>query len=165
VTRGSRLAIGLLVGIAVILVLFGIGDIQAGPAADPAITTAIGGTSAQAVASTAPVAYRLYDFAIRMGGLNLVFIGLLLASILVGPYRAGLRWAWATMWLLPAWALAVPALILAFGPAPGAALPPPAISGPIVAAVAAAALVLDRRRFTPGDRPASSPATLAAAEG
>ena len=25
------------------------------------------------------------------------------------PYRAGRRWAWNTMWLLPAWALAVPA--------------------------------------------------------
>lgn len=164
-TGRARLALGLLLGIAVILVLFGVGDILAGPTADPAITTAIAGTTAGEVAGSEPTGYRLYDFATRMGGLNLVFIGALLVSILAGPYRAGLRWAWATTWLLPAWALAVPALILAFGPADGAGLPPPAISGPIVAAVSAAALALDRNRFGSSSRPAGAPATLVAAEG
>jgi hypothetical protein len=141
------MSLGVLLAIAVVLVIFGVGDIQAGPTADPAITTAIAGMSNEEVAADGAVGYRLYDFAVRMGGLNLVIIGLLLASILVGPYRAGVRWAWSTMWLLPTWAVAVPLLIVAFGPAPGVPLPPPAISGPIVAVIAAAALLADRRRF------------------
>src|SRR4030095_9026428 len=90
---------------------------------------------------------RFYDFAVRMGGLTLLFIGVLLGAILVGPYRAGVRWAWTTMWLLPAWGVAVPRLILAVGPEARGALSPPAISGPILALVAAGALVADRSRF------------------
>jgi hypothetical protein len=147
VSRVSRVSLGALLAIAVLLVLFGIGDIQAGPTADPAITMAIAAVPNEQVAAADALGYRLYDFAIRMGGLNLAFIGLLLGAILVGPYRAGVRWAWSTMWLLPGWAVAVPLLILAFGPAPGVALPPPAISGPIVALVAAGALLADRSRF------------------
>jgi hypothetical protein len=147
VSRRSQVSLALLGAIAGILVLFGIGDIQAGPTADPAITAAISGKSAAQVAAADPAGFRLYDFAIRMGGLNLVVIGLLLASILACPYRAGSRWAWRTMWLLPAWAVAVPGLIVAVGTVPGAGLPPPAISGPIVAAVAAGALLADRKRF------------------
>ena len=40
-----------------------------------------------------------------------------------------------------------PVFVIWFGPAPGTMLPPPAISGPILAAVAALALVVDRPRF------------------
>ena len=143
----SRVAMVVLTGIAAILVIFGIGDIQQGPKADPAITTAISGKLPEEVEAAEPTGYRLYDFAIRMGGLNLVIIGLLLAAIALIPYRAGRRWAWNTMWLLPAWALAVPAMYVAFGPAPGTPLPPPTISGPIVAGVAGLSLLVDRRRF------------------
>jgi hypothetical protein len=94
-----------------------------------------------------PIGFRLYDFAVRAGGLNLAMIGVLLASILAVAYRSGDRWAWFVMWLLPAWALAVPVLVVSFGTAPGTTLPPPAISGPILALVAALALLIDRRRF------------------
>jgi hypothetical protein len=135
--------------IAGVLVIFGIGDIREGPAADPAITSTIAGQTADEVAAAEPTGFRLYDFAIRMGGFNLAVIGVLLLSILAVPYRAGQRWAWATMWLLPAWAIAVPALFLGFGTAPGA-VAPPMISGPIVAGVAAGALLVDRRRFGAG---------------
>jgi hypothetical protein len=147
VTLRSRVPLVVLVAIAAILVVFGIGDIVQGPKADPGITTAIAGKSADEVQAAEPTGFRLYDFAIWMGGLNLALIGLLLATIALVPYRAGRRWAWNTMWLLPAWALAVPALYLAFGPALGTPLPPPTISGPIVAVVAGLSLLADRGRF------------------
>ena len=143
----SKIATSLLLAIAAIFVIFGIGDILAGPTADPAITTAVSGMRPADVEAAEPIGYRLYDFATRMGGLNLILIGLLLASILAVPYRLGQRWAWATMWLLPAWALAVPVLFFSFGQAPGTPIPPPAISGPIVAAVTAVTLLVDRGRF------------------
>ena len=143
----SKIATSVLLVMAGILVIFGIGDIGQGPTADPAITTAISGKMPAEVAVAEPTGYRLYDFAIRMGGLNLVLIGLLMTSILAVPYRLGMRWAWTTMWLLPAWAITVPVLFIVYGPAPGTPLPPPAISGPILAVIAGGALLADRGRF------------------
>ena len=146
-TRRSRAALGVLLTIATILVLFGIGDIASGPDADPAITMGIVGRNADEVRATDPTGFRLYDFVTRGNGLNLVVIGTLFVSILAVPYRFGDRWAWSTMWLLPAWALAIPIFVIWFGPAPGTVLPPPAISGPILAVVAALSLLVDRHRF------------------
>ncbi len=146
----SKISTSLLLAIAVVFVIFGIGDILMGPAADRAITIAIAGVPPDDVRATEPIGYRLYDFATRMGGLNLVFIGLLLVSIVASPYRRGQRWAWATMWLLPVWSLAVPLMFFSFGQAPGTPIPPPAISGPIVAVVAGVILLVDRARFVGG---------------
>ena len=146
-TKRSRVSLGVLVFLSIALVLFGVSDLTAGPGSDPASTQALVGQSPDEVRAAEPTGFRLYDFAIRSGGLNLLFIGLLLTSILVGPYRAGSRWAWTTMWLLPAWSLAVPALMVGFGTAPGTTLPASAISGPIIALIAGGALVLDRGRF------------------
>ena len=151
-SRRSKAATSIFLAIAGILVIFGIGDMQNGPLADRAITIAIVGIGPAEVEAAEPIGYRLYDFATRTGGLNLVFIGLLLLSIAAVPYRLGERWAWTTMWLVPAWSIAIPVFYVAYGPAPGTAVPPPAISGPIVAVIASAALFVDRRRFA-GRRP------------
>ena len=56
---------------------------------------AVSGLSPADVQAAEPTGFRLYDFATRWRGLNLVLIGLLLASIVAVPYRAGQRWAWA----------------------------------------------------------------------
>ena len=128
--------------------IFGIRDILSGPSADRAITIAISGMDPAEVEAAEPIGYRLYDFATRMGGLNLILIGLLLTSILAVPYRAGQRWAWAMMWLLPAWSLAVPLAFLGCSDRrPARRSRPPAISGPIVAGVAGITLLVDRGRF------------------
>jgi len=147
VTRRSRVALGIQLAIAIVLVVFGISDIANGPDADPAITMGMVGQTVDEIRASEPTGFRLYDFVTRGNGLNLVVIGALFVSILAVPYRSGDRWAWATMWLLPAWALATPVFVIWFGPAPGTMLPPPALSGPIVAVVAGLALLVDRRRF------------------
>jgi len=159
VTRRSRVALGIQLAIAIILVVFGIGDIANGPDADPAITMGMVGRTVDDIRASEPTGFRLYDFVTRGNGLNLVVIGALFVSILAVPYRSGDRWAWATMWLLPAWALATPVFVLSFGPAAGTRLPPPALSGPIVAVVAGLALLVDRRRFT-ARAPAREPLEL-----
>jgi hypothetical protein len=150
VTRRSRLSVGILLAFGVILALFGVSDMLAGPTSDPAITVAVAGLSPEEVRAAEPTGFRLFDYAVRAGGLNLLFLGLLLTAIVAGPYRAGSRWAWTTLLLVPAWSVAVPVMFVAFGPAPGMALPPPAISGSIFALVTAAALFADRRRFGVG---------------
>ena len=146
-SRRSKAATSIFLAIGGILVIFGIGDMQGGPLADPAITIAIAGISPAEVEAAEPIGYRLYDFATRMAGLNLVFMGLLLLSVAAVPYRMGERWAWATMWLVPAWSIAIPVFYVAYGPAPGTPVPPPAISGPIVAVISSAALIVERGRF------------------
>ena len=130
------------------LVVFGVGDVLGGVLADPAITVTLAGQSPADIQAAEPTAYRLYDFVTRSGGANLVLIGLLLAAIVAIPYRGGQRWAWWAMWILPAWAALVPVQFLVVGVAAGQPPAPPMVSGPIVAAIAAAVLLLDRQRFS-----------------
>ena len=136
-----------LVFVPVVLVVFGVVDILSGAQADPGISQAIAGASPDEVRSVDPLGYRLFDFATRALGLALVILGLLFCVILLGPYRRGRPWAWTAAWLLPAWAIAVPLLYLAFGTEPGQPPAPPMVSGPIIAILASAALLLDRDRF------------------
>ena len=136
-----------LVFVAAVLVVFGIVDMLSGAQADPGISLAIAGASPDEVRSVDPLGYRLFDFATRALGLALVVLGLLLCVVLLGPYRDGRPWAWAAAWLLPAWAIAVPLLYLAFGTEPGQPPAPPMVSGPVIAVLGAAALLLDRDRF------------------
>lgn len=144
-----------LVFVAVVLIVFGIVDMVSGAQADPGISQAIAGASPDDVRSVDPLGYRLFDFATRALGLALVVLGLLFCVILLGPYARGRPWAWAAAWLLPAWAIAVPLLYLTFGTMPGQPPAPPMISGPVIAIVAAAVLLLDRGRFRkpPSGRP------------
>lgn len=132
---------------ALMLVVFGVGDLLVGVTADPAITVTLSGLQPAEVQAQDPIGYRLYDFVSRSGGVNLVLVGILLAVIVAIPYRGGQRWAWWAMWILPAWAALVPVQYLAFGTAPGQPPAPPMISGPIVAVLGAIALLVDRRRF------------------
>lgn len=134
---------------ALTLVLFGATDLAGGVTSDPGITEAIAGRTPAEVLAAEPTGYRLYDFATRSLGLGLLVLGSVLVAIVLVPYRAGERWAWAVLWILPAWSLAVPLLYVAFGTAPNSPPAPPMVSGPIIALLAAAALVVDRRRFVP----------------
>jgi hypothetical protein len=132
---------------AAMIVVFGVGDALVGVAADPAITVTLSGLPLAEVQAQDPIGYRLFDFAARSGGMNLALLGLLLGVLIAVPYRAGQRWAWWTLWALPVWAALVPVAYVVFGTAPGQPPAPPMISGPIVAVVAALALLLDRQRF------------------
>lgn len=133
---------------AAMIVIFGVGDALVGVAADPAITVTLSGLPLAAVQAQDPIGYRLFDFAARSGGVNLALLGILLGVLVAVPYRAGQPWAWRTLWVLPVWAAFVPVAYLVAGTAPGQPPAPPMISGPIVAVLSGAALLVDRRRFT-----------------
>lgn len=137
----------LLVAMTVLIVLFGVGDVLVGAAADPAIAQGLSGLSLAELEALDAATYRLFDFFTRTQGLVLVAFGLAMSTILLIPYRQGRGWAWWTAWLLPAWSLSVLAIYAVWGLAPDQPLPPPMVSGPILALIAATALLLDRRRF------------------
>jgi len=144
-----------LVAMAVIVVTFGVGDVISGVAADPGIPVGIVGMTPAQLDANSPRAFRMYDFTLRGGGLSLVVLGTLMTAILLFAFRRGQHWAWWTMWVLPAWAIAADVLILVIGLAPGQAPPPPLISGPIFAVLASAILLVSAPRFftdRPSDR-------------
>ena len=135
--------------VALLLLVFGVGDAAVGAAADPGISLAIVGRDPATLQATGPDAYRMFDFAARSGGVNLALLGLLVLVVILVPYRRGDRWAWLALWLLPAWAILVPIEYLVYGLAAGQPPAPPMISGPIVALLTAGALLVDRERFRP----------------
>ncbi|CAN5226832.1 hypothetical protein BH18CHL2_BH18CHL2_10370 [soil metagenome] len=136
-----------LLAMALILVLFGVGDFVVGFEWDPGIPVGLTGMTPAQLRGESEQAYRLLDHGVRGGGVNLVAIGTLLSVVLFFGFRRGQLWAWWAMWVLPAWAASVFFVMLAFGVAPGQAPPPPMISGPIFASLAAALLLVSAPRF------------------
>lgn len=133
--------------LAVLVAVFGVSDVLIGVTGDPGITVAITGRTPDELRAVSPEGYRLADFLVRMQGVTLMAFGLLLTTVLWWPYRGGQRWAWRAAFILPIWSVSVPVMYLTFGLAPGVPPAPPMVSGPIIAALSAATLVADRRRF------------------
>lgn len=149
-SRTSRGSLGILAFYGFTLILFGVTDMLNGVLSDPGITIALTGLTPAEVQAQDPIGYRLFDFTTRALGLALLAMGVLVTSTVLAPYRAGQRWAWAVLWTMPAWSFLVPVLFLVFGVAPNTPPAPPMVFGPILGAAAAAALIVDRKRFAAG---------------
>ena len=129
------------------IVIFGVTDVIAGVTADPGIPQGLTGlTPAELQVESAP-AYRLLDFFSRTQGNTLVHIGVIDTAVLLFAFRRDLIWAWWAMWVLPAWAVVGFVSYLVAGVAPGQAPPPPMLSGPVFAVLAAAILLVSAPRF------------------
>jgi hypothetical protein len=131
----------------VLVVIFGVTDVLSGPSADVAIPMSLTGLTLAELEAESAAAYRLFDFFTRVNGWSLIMLGLLTTAVLVFAYRRHQRWAWWTMWLLPAWGLAASLFYVVAGLAPGQPPPPPMLSGPIIAVLAAAILLVSARPF------------------
>ncbi|MGH2428572.1 MAG: hypothetical protein ACRDGV_06740 [Candidatus Limnocylindria bacterium] len=136
---------------ALLLVTFGVTDVVVGPAADRAIPMALTGLTPEEIEAEGAAGYRLFDFFTRANGFSLVGIGLLATAILVFAFRRNQRWAWWAMWVLPLWAAGALVFYLVAGVEPDQPPPPPMISGPILAVLSAAALLVSAPRFFRGD--------------
>lgn len=139
-----------LVAIAAVLVLFGVVDLASGAEADPAIPRSLSGMTLDELRAEDPIGIELFDFMTRVNGWSLVLLGGLLTVILLVPFRRGERWAWWTMWSIPAWAIGVAVFYVVAGVQPDVPPPPPMVSGPIVAVLSAAILLLSAPRFFAG---------------
>ena len=160
---------GLLV-IWLIAFVFGVTDVVRGADADPAIATGLTGRSLEELRAESAAAYELYDFMTRVNGFSLAIMSLLGAAVVVLGFRRGRRWAWWTMWALPGWAAGAALFYVVAGVQSGQAPPPPLVSGPVVAVLSAAILLvcapsfplrersdLDESQRQHGDRSARSP--------
>ena len=79
-------------------------------------------------------------------------IGILFSTILATGFRRNERWAWWAMWLLPIWGAAVSATILRQGVVEGQAPPSPLFTGPLIAALSSALLLITVPRFVTASR-------------
>jgi hypothetical protein len=143
----QRHAWRLLLIITVLIAFIGVWPVLLGLKEDASVPLGIAGITATELEATSAAAYRLSDFQARTSGLDLIAMGILLSVVVLRGFRQNRPWAWWTMWTLPGWAAAVSVLILAVGVAPGQAPPNPMISGPIIAVLSAAILLVSVPRF------------------
>lgn len=136
-----------LLGLVVVIGLFGIGDLLIGLDADSAIPEGVTGMSPAELKESSPDIARLADLQVRAGGIQLIVIATMWTLVLLIPFRRGERWAWWSMWTFPAWALAVAASFLFVDLQPDRPIPPPAISGWVFFALTALLLLVARRGF------------------
>ena len=129
-------------GLALIVVLFGVGDLTSGISADPAITLSVTGQTVDATRDGTPLVASLADLAVRVGGATMIALGLGWLALLVGGVRSGHRWTWVSMWTMPLWSILVTAVYLSVDRVPGTPPPPPMISGPIFVVVSVALLLV-----------------------
>ncbi|MFO7549284.1 MAG: hypothetical protein R6X29_10515 [Acidimicrobiia bacterium] len=137
----------LLIGLVVVIGLFGIGDVIVGLDADPAIPEGVAGLSPDQIREMSPPVATLVDLQVRAGGLHLLVMSVLWTVIVLVPYRRGERWAWYTMWTFPAWSLGVAASFLFVELQPDVPPPPPAVSGWVFFGLTALLLLGTRRGF------------------
>jgi hypothetical protein len=133
----------------VTLVIFGVGDVLVGPAADRGIPLGLTGMTLEELQADGPASYRLFDFFTRVNGNSLLLAGLFGTAMLLFAFRRDQPWAWWTMWLLPVWAVGGTAFYLVAGVHADQPPPPPLVSGPIFAIVAVAILLVSAPRFFP----------------
>jgi hypothetical protein len=134
----------LLLALAALCVVFGLGDLLGG-APDNAL--AVTGETNTELAAQSGQAYRLIEVGVRAGGLQLIVIGALIATIVLFGFRQNLRWAWWSMWSIPMWTAAAVALHLAVGVSPGQTAPAPVVSGSILTELTAGVLLVSRPRY------------------
>ncbi|HEY8870424.1 MAG TPA: hypothetical protein VIM30_13685 [Candidatus Limnocylindrales bacterium] len=136
-----------LLGMTALIAVVGLNPVKEGIHEDPSVPLAFTGMTADQLQSDNPRSFRLIDVQARFGGLDLIVIGILLSAILVTAFRRNERWSWWAMWMLPLWGAAVSATILRTGLVDGQAPPSPLFTGPAIAGLSSALLLITAPRF------------------
>lgn len=107
-----------LVVLAVLIGLVGVWALIMGIAEDQSVPLGLTGRNLGELAAESPDGYRFADFGVRAGGMGLVVIGGVLASVAAYAFRPRQKWAWWAMWALPFWsaALVIFTSVLVFEP-------------------------------------------------
>lgn len=153
-TSGSffdRHAWKILLGVILLLGLFGVGDMFNGASdlqnGEKVYMTGVTGMTWNDMQATSPNVARLIDTLFRTNGATLVTLALLFLVICLTGFRKGERWAWYTLWALPLWMILTAYFVASVEKQPGAGTPVPVISGSILSMITAAVLLLSSRRF------------------
>jgi hypothetical protein len=147
----GRAAWAFFVAMAVLFLLFGLGDIVQGGSnfitGEAVLFHAFSGTTWAELKRADPGAARLIDYLVRIGGMGLVVTSLFTLAIAATALRRGERWAWLAMWVWPAFFATYIALVYSLERVPGSGTPVPVISGSVIGVLSVAVLVLSYRRY------------------
>jgi peptidoglycan/LPS O-acetylase OafA/YrhL len=131
----------------VLMAVIGVNPVVNGINEDPSVPLGVAGMTAAELQADNAQSFRLIDLQSRFTGLDLIVMGTLLGAVLVGAFRHNARWAWWAMWLLPLWAVSIFVMILMTGLMPGQPPPTPVISGPVIALLSSALLLVGAPQF------------------
>jgi hypothetical protein len=137
----------LLLGMTALIAVVGLNPVKEGIHEDSSVPLAFTGRTADQLQSDNPATFRLIDVQARFGGLDLIVIGILFSAILATAFRRNERWAWWAMWMLPLWGASVSATILRTGLVDGQAPPSPLFTGPAIAGLSSALLLIAAPAF------------------
>ena len=147
----ERHAWQVLLALSVIVGLFGLSDMLMGAAdlqkGETVLMHSLTGVSWNEMQAADPGAANMIDQKSRTGGASLATMALLSAAVLIAGFRRGERWAWAALWVMPAWlALTV---LFTWGAIkyPRYGTPVPVISGTLFFALWVALLAVTYRTF------------------
>ncbi len=164
--RFRRHAWKVLVGVSVVVALFGVSDLAGGArdlgGGERVLMSGLTGRTWEDLRSGDPAAAHLVDWKFRSDGATLIALGLLGAAVSAFGLRRGERWAWLCLWVLPGWMVATIATVIVAIEHPEHGLPVPAISGSVLGLVAAGALLAVRPSSVPTST--GSPSATAPAE-
>ena len=147
----ERHASVILLGVSVILGLFGVGDMLGGASdlqnGETVFMHSITGMSWNELQSASPTAARLIDVKFRMDGATLATLALLSLAVCLTGFRRGERWAWYALWALPLWMALTVFFLVMVDKQPGSGTPVPVISGSILFVICVSMLGLSYRKF------------------
>jgi cytochrome bd-type quinol oxidase subunit 2 len=113
---------------------------------DPALVESIAGKSIDALKSSDPMFFNLYNFYFSSGGLSDIGFAFLLTVTSMTAYRRGDKWAWYAFWFVPAFFLGFATLNLTLESSSSMLMLPPLMMFIILSLVG---LLLPYRKFFP----------------
>jgi hypothetical protein len=151
VGRFERFSWLALLGVSVIIGLFGVGDMLGGAAdlqnGETVMMHSLTGLSWNELQAVSPGAANLIDLKFRTDGAALATLALLSAAICLTGWRRGERWAWYVLWAIPAWMALTALFTWSAVKHPEYGTPIPVISGAIFLVLWVTVLALSYRRF------------------
>lgn len=147
----ERHAWKMFLGLSLLIVVFGLGDIFSGAASfqsgEAPTMQGITGMTWQELEAASPGAATFIDFLARSGGAHLLTVGLFSAVVSLTSFRHGERLAWYGMWIWPLWIALFEGMMLNSYKTRGPSIPPPLISGPVFFSLSVLTLGLSYRKF------------------
>lgn len=116
---------------------------------DPALVESIAGMSIDALKSSNPMFFNLYNFYLSSGGISDFGFASLLIIVSATAYRGGQKWAWYAFWIVPVFFFGFTGLSLNLEASSSSYMLPPLMMFIILSLLG---LLLPYRKFFPSRR-------------
>ena len=147
----ERHAWKVLLGLSIVIGLFGIGDMRGGASElqtdESVLMQSITRMTWNELQAATPNVAHLIDLKWRSGGADFAFIAILSIFVCLKGFRRGERWAWYAMWAWPLWMAVNIFFGLNVDKEPSYGIPVPILSGSFLIIVSVLTLGLSSGKF------------------